>query len=295
MAIDQGWLGNIQGTYALDLRRALFAQWRGQGVTDGGALDVTQRGAGANMSVDVAGGIAMIADGNLLPGLYPFVNDATANLTVSAADPTDDRIDIVVARVYDTERSDGSDEKVFEIIEGTPDATPAAPATPARCLLLAEINVAAAATSITNAAITEKRVWAEAAKAGRGELATAVSSATDTTSSTTVPGTTKTVTVGAARKIKVSFRGTVSSDVAGDVATVDLQRGGSTLTGGQAKVKCDVLNADYETTPWVVDVGPAAGSQTYRAHLGRGVGLGTISIEANGYFLVEDIGAATIT
>lgn len=141
--------------------KALVSEFFGDGVLSG--LQVTAYSP-ADMGVQVAPGKAYI-NGKPVP-----VNLAQ-DLTVVAADATNPRIDIVV--IYWNQRQEDPvtnylgntvytrlyDSFQLDIIEGTPAATPVAPETPAGGLKLAEIYVAAGATSISSANITDTRVF----------------------------------------------------------------------------------------------------------------------------------------
>lgn len=123
-----------------------------------GDLSVQQRGAGANMSVDVLLGMALVGGTESAhQGDYAVYNDATVNVVISAADAVNPRIDIIVVRVRDTEYSGGTDNATIEVVTGTPAGVPAEPTIPANCLSLARVDVAALAGSITNANITDRR------------------------------------------------------------------------------------------------------------------------------------------
>lgn len=117
------------------------------------SLAVTPRGAGANMSVDVSAGAALVAG-------RVFSSDAVTNLAIAAADPSLARIDLVVIR------SDASAQTITLAVKtGTPAASPAVPAldtsgAPYYEIPLARIAVAAAASSITTANITDVRAAA---------------------------------------------------------------------------------------------------------------------------------------
>lgn len=126
-----------------------------------GTLAVTQRGAGANMSVDVAAGVcAVMGDENNVQGLYGCVNDATKNVTIAAADPTNPRRDLIVARVQDAFYSGGTNAWSLAVIQGTPAASPSDPAMVNNAVCLARVTVPAAASSIVNANITDLRAYA---------------------------------------------------------------------------------------------------------------------------------------
>jgi hypothetical protein len=140
-------------------------------------LKVSQRAAGANMSVDVAGGLCII-DGteSATQGSYVCRSDATpTNVVIAASSPTLPRIDIVVAKVQDAFYSGVTNAWSIVAVTGTPAASPVAPSAPANSLLLANISVAANATSVVTGNITDKRV------VGHGNLYTGDFVCTSTT------------------------------------------------------------------------------------------------------------------
>ena len=119
----------------------LAQQHQAQGVRSG--LAVTQKGAGADMSVDVAGGMMV------WNGLTVSIATSTTNKAVSAADATNPRFDIVSAK------NDGT----LTVTAGTPDANPVFPAVPASSVALAAIYVPANETTITTAHVIDKRAF----------------------------------------------------------------------------------------------------------------------------------------
>jgi hypothetical protein len=130
-----------------------------EGVVGSSALAVTERGAGANMSVDVAAGVAWIKgdDSSASQPCYRVYNDATKNLTVTAADGTNPRIDLVIAEVRDAAFSGVSTDWRLRVVAGTPAGSPSAPATPSNAIVLAQISVPAGDTTIGTAQITDYR------------------------------------------------------------------------------------------------------------------------------------------
>lgn len=148
-----------------------------EGVAASGALAVAQSSTPA-MSVQVAAGRGYVqGDDNGSQGIYHVWNDAAKTLTIAAADATNPRRDIVVARVYDAYYAGATNAFALEVITGTAAASPSDPTIPNNCLPLARVAVAAGATSITNANITDLRVraytnghwntaWGEVAYAG---------------------------------------------------------------------------------------------------------------------------------
>lgn len=167
-----GWLQNAGATHtAEELRNyytGLVAGVQGSGslITRGGVnpvlgleLAVTQTGS-PSMAVLVGSGIAIVPGSEgAKQGGYGVGNDGNVTLAIAAAHATLARIDIVVFRVRDTAYSGGVNSAVLEVVTGTPSGSPVAPATPANSLLLANVAVGAAVSSITNANITDMRIW----------------------------------------------------------------------------------------------------------------------------------------
>src|SRR4051794_11835598 len=88
------------------------------GATD---LKAAQRAAGANMSVDVAAGQAWVQiDTGTRNGLGHVVNDATANVAVTASNATNPRVDQVVLQWNETAIPTGAgDVPTLRVLAGT--------------------------------------------------------------------------------------------------------------------------------------------------------------------------------
>lgn len=155
------WMQN--NGYAARLDRMLMAQLWDEGVMDLAAFKVTQRGAGANFSVDVAAGEVVIAgDDQTNQGNYLARSIATINAAITAAPGANSRYDLVCIRINDP-NAGGSAGNTASIVvtAGTPAASPAVPATPASSLPIAIIGpISTGVASITNAIITDARVLA---------------------------------------------------------------------------------------------------------------------------------------
>lgn len=152
----------LQQTYqAADLGRA-FRDIVGEGVVAGGDMKVTQRGAGANMSVDVAAGVAwVLGDTATDQPPYRIRNDATVNLAVTAANATNPRKDLVVAEVLDSAFTGSSNLWRLRVIAGTPAGSPAVPTLPATAIPLAVLTIAANDTQVNTADIADARRLAQ--------------------------------------------------------------------------------------------------------------------------------------
>jgi hypothetical protein len=128
------------------------------GIINTSSLAVTQTGTPA-MAVQVAAGWgAIVGDYTTNMGVYQFYNDAATQLTVTTANPSNPRIDRVVVTILDAYYTGASNTVTFQVIAGTPAGSPVAPSVPQNSLSLATIAVAAGATSITNANISDTRV-----------------------------------------------------------------------------------------------------------------------------------------
>ena len=139
-------------------RLSMQAIYATSGIIGSSSLAVTQATVPA-MAVQVATGWGVeVGDFTTNMGVYQFYNDAATQLSVTTSDPSNPRIDRVVVTVNDAFYTGSSNNVTFQVIAGTPAGSPVAPATPLMSLSLATIAVAAGATSITNANITDTRV-----------------------------------------------------------------------------------------------------------------------------------------
>lgn len=140
-------------------RQALEGLLTLPGIVAPGHLAVTQRGAGANMTVDVAEGRVFVpGTESAYQGVYLCETQGVTNVgPLSASDPTNPRRDLIVARVKDSNYSGALRTFGLEVVTGTAAASPADPAVPANSWVLARVTVAAAASSILNAAIADAR------------------------------------------------------------------------------------------------------------------------------------------
>ncbi len=145
--------------HAQDFRNIVAALSPVEGMVLSSDLAVTQRAAGANLSVDVAPGKALIKGDSIAnQGTYICHSDTTYNVALIAANATNPRIDIIVARVRDKQADGGSTYGwTIEAIAGVPAASPSAPAVPASAVKLADVRVNANATSVLAANITDRR------------------------------------------------------------------------------------------------------------------------------------------
>lgn len=209
------------------LRAILLDHVLQNGVVNGGDLMVTQRGAGANMSVDVSAGSAWVK-GSVAwrQGMYNVYNDAVVNLSVPANASGNPRVDSVIVRVYDTVDGAGAqDSGTIEYLQGTASAgatlanRTGAPALPASSFLLGDVLVANGAASIANSVIRDRRPWA------RGAYVRIVRGVADYTNATTgyaiIDGTNLAPRIECTGSpVRVTLRGRLTNDTVGNNAAI---------------------------------------------------------------------------
>lgn len=136
------------------------ALWATTGIVKSNSLEVTQNSP-TGLSVLVASGwAAIVGTEQANMGTYMVYNDATVTLGITTPDVTNPRIDLVCATVRDSYYSGVLNDVILQVVAGTPAPSPVAPALPANSISLATVAVAAGATTITNANITDTRVLA---------------------------------------------------------------------------------------------------------------------------------------
>lgn len=149
------------GSYPARALRRLTEATLHLGVVNEGDLKVTQRGAGANMTVDVAAGLVVVPAASGSNGRYLCANTATVSLSIGAAPGAGDgRIDIVIAEVRDAQYAGADNDWQLLVVAGTADPSPTTPAVPAGAVALAAVTVTDATTSIVDAAIFDGRSYA---------------------------------------------------------------------------------------------------------------------------------------
>ncbi len=132
------------------------AIYNSTGIIGATSLAVTAQ-AVPNMTVNVASGWCAIVGTPSNSGTYVAYNDGTTVLTITTADPSLPRVDRIVVTVNDSFYSGATNNVTFQVLAGTPAASPSAPATPNNSISLATIAVAALATSVVAGNITDTR------------------------------------------------------------------------------------------------------------------------------------------
>ncbi len=299
MALDDClWLENAGAVYnAVGYRHLLAALVQDkEGVLAPGDLKVSQRGAGANMSVDVAAGDGAVHGTESSPaqGFYFGHAEGVTNLAIGAANATNPRYDLIVMRVRDSVYSGGVDSIALEVVAGTAAGSPTEPATPANSMVLARVLVPAASSTVVNANILERRVLTGPASVAQGRLTyKTLGSATGPGIAGTavdVNGSTVSATVTAGRTLIYHAALRVSSNVAGDVFTVYIMRDGTQI-GIEWDVQLPIASNSMAIMVTAQDT-PAAGARSYKCQAFRKAGTGSGTVGSSGFVSLHDDGGA---
>lgn len=138
-----------------DRASVLAAMFSAEGVldVDAGQLQVTQRAAGANFSVDIAAGRCAIQGDDISDqGIYLCTSTVTENRAIPAAPASGTHQHRVVARVRD-KLHNGAETTYDWVLEVLADTGTGMPALPGSAIHLATVTVAAGATAVTDADI----------------------------------------------------------------------------------------------------------------------------------------------
>lgn len=120
-------------------------------------LVVSQRGAGANVSVDIAVGTAIVqGDDQADQGMYLVYIDAVTNLVMPAVPGSNKRIDLVSIRINDPNAGGpAGDNATLVVTQGVVSATPVAPAAPTSAVVLAQVLRTVGDSAVLTAQITD--------------------------------------------------------------------------------------------------------------------------------------------
>lgn len=266
-----------------------------QGIVAAGDLAVAQHST-PNMSVDIAAGAVWVkGTENSLQGFYHCFNDALATVVVAASDPTNPRIDRVVAKVQDAFYSGATNAWSLAVVTGTPTAGATlvnlngVGAAPNNSVTLAYALVPATATTVTNANISDQRTKATLATAAGGTLGYAQVTANQgpTAPPFDLTGLSVTVNVGSGRRIRITGQVLISSSVGTDTVGPQIFEDGVGVHYTQAPQNQAAFTSIIRT--------PSAGTHTYKLTAIRIAGTGNLTNTAAptgpiSYILVEDIG-----
>lgn len=137
-----------------------FAPWGGcKPATLDTGMAVTALGTPA-MFVQVNTGTCFVPAGIASNSGWVCHNNGQRQCVIGASNASNPRIDVVVAHVYDAVDDSGVlNSWALEVVPGTPASSPVAPAVPSNAIILAQVAVPAASTSVTAGNVTDLRTW----------------------------------------------------------------------------------------------------------------------------------------
>lgn len=142
------------GTRVINVGTSTAVQVPGGVYPSLGAMGVS---ASSGLSVSVAAGYCCVPNATAGQGGYIFGTLTSAALTLAAADPSNPRIDLIVARVYDYGTSASYCD--VEVVTGTAGMPAVAPSVPSAAIPLASIQVPAGAVALASGSVTDLRSY----------------------------------------------------------------------------------------------------------------------------------------
>lgn len=204
-------------------------------------------------------------------GPYCYSVNTAQTGAVTAAHATLPRVDIVWVRIDDPAESDGSSVPavVAGYTAGTANASPVAPATPARCMVLAQLNVPASGGGAPTVVWKAPQI---ATPFDAAAVAQVTANVTGITTADVVVATAASVTGDGAKRFKVtaSFEQIVSAS--GDIYIVKIKANGTQIKDGL--FTCKASTASDSGTLVTTHV-PSAGGCVYTLTAVRFSGTGT--------------------
>lgn len=275
-------------------RRASYGGTLVEGVFANGDLKVTANGT-PNMTVNVAAGAAIVAGTEAsTQGAYEVDNDASVSLAIAAADGTNPRRDLIVARVRDAAYpASATNTWALEVVTGTPAASPADPTLPANSYALARVAVAAGATTITSGNITDLRDYNMYARRPQGRLGlVSTTSGVSLTTSAAVVLTLPSITIPAGRTVRLELSGFRITGSTAAYCDIELQRDGVTI--GERRLLANT-NGTGAAHAVYYEADLSAGSYVWRARAALDAGTGTFQAGATkaAILVADDTGAGS--
>ena len=284
--------GATPGYSAIDVRRALSTGLQ-EGVIDSGSYEVTQRAAGANMSVDIAAstgeGAWVQGDTVAAQGLYFIAPHSTViNETITANADANARVDQVILEILDDTHDAGALNKArIRVLTGstavagaTLDNRTGAAALPNGAIRLADVLVAAGAVSVSNSSIRDRRPWARGAynriivsSGGNKTIASATPAALDSTNLNP-----RIECSGA--PVRVVLRCRHSNSGAGNFNIFELRVDGATSDMGTLTGGVSVANTNASFAVMTFDFVPSAGSHRFAPYWSATAGTGTVNVSS---------------
>ena len=147
------WMQNGSYPSALD-RRLIGAAWPAGGVS--GMIPTVNVGT---MNISITLGVAVVPDSRVPGAAYLCVADNFEIVPLPPAPPSGlDRIDLIVVRPRDSAYVGSDTDWIFDVISGTPSATPGTPAVPAGTMAIVQQRVIGGTAGNTAANMIDRRL-----------------------------------------------------------------------------------------------------------------------------------------
>ncbi len=259
--------------------RAFVQAALSEGVVGPGDYAVTPRAAGANFTVEVAPGLAVVyGDTVANQGAYLLRSTAVESLPIPAAPPSGSRVHRVIARVRDRSADGtvpaGTYDQVLEVLADTGSGTPPQPDS---AITLGLVTVSAGAASITAAAIASRRTLARL-PASLAFQQSGLAGETSANNSIGLAPVTAVPPLPYAAWHLVTVRHYISQTVADDEFRATVVREGGVPIGGAISRGARRWTADFHVARQVPANTPGI---TYQPLLYREEGTGTASFVAD--------------
>lgn len=157
-----------RGVDPLTHRRILASHWHNAGITQG--LEVSGR---SDLRYNVSAGCAVVSRGGA-DGMVEVYFSGGQTPAVSAADPSNPRIDVVWIKANDPTQGDADNQVTVGVTQGTPSPNPVDPKLPVGALRLMSMRLPAGATSTAGASKPHSKDFAIPYGAQLGLLAESV-------------------------------------------------------------------------------------------------------------------------
>ena len=253
-------------------RLTMQALYSTTGIIGSTSLAVTQSATPGMSVVIAAGWAAIVGTTQTNMGVYTSYNDSNTTATITTANATNPRIDLICLTVNDAYYTGSTNNIIVNVVAGTPASSPTVPSTPANSIALAQVAVGAGVTSIVNANITDVRVAVTSNLITTSNIA--INAQTGTSYTTVLTDNSKLITLANASAIAVTIPpySSVAYPIGSQITMAQYGAGQVTISGGSGVT--------------VVSTGSTASTPKLRAQYSTATAIQT---STNTWLVVGDI------
>jgi len=213
-------------------RLTMQALYSTTGIIGSTSLAVTQSATPGMSVVIAAGWAAIVGTTQTNMGVYTSYNDGNTTATITTANATNPRIDLICLTVNDAYYTGSTNNIIVNVVAGTPASSPTVPSTPANSIALAQVAVGAGVTSIVNANITDVRVAVTSNLITTSNIA--INAQTGTSYTTVLTDNSKLITLANASAIAVTIPpySSVAYPIGSQITMAQYAAGQVTISGG---------------------------------------------------------------